>query len=82
MGATAFHWRTKNHADHSTAAEPRTAAVVITTRADGTLLVESTVGPIVLCSRLPRCPTDCDTSVPRPRSRRSRAERTTAIEVS
>lgn len=80
VGATAFHWRTKDHAAHTTASAPPAAAVVVTTRADGTLLIESTAGPILLCSQLSRCSDICDKTVPPPRVRRSRTEKLTLFD--
>jgi hypothetical protein len=63
ISATAFHRRTKDHARHDDTAAAGLAAdpavVTLTTRADGTLEVRSTTGPVVLCAQLPQCPAGC-----------------------
>ncbi|ANZ40387.1 hypothetical protein BBK82_34555 [Lentzea guizhouensis] len=79
VGATAFHWRTKDHAAHTTASAPQTATVVVTTRADGTLVIESTAGPIMVCSEPPGC--TCEKTVPRQRVRRPAATKLTVFEA-
>ncbi len=58
IGFTAFHRRTRDHARHAPpVSEP--AAVTVTTLADGSIAVRSFTGPVVLCSQLARCPSEC-----------------------
>jgi hypothetical protein len=73
IGLLAFHRRTKDHARHAPTTEP-SATVTLTTRADGSLVVTSMVGPVVLCTRLAQCPSGCEApEVPPPaRPRRTR----------
>ncbi|SDJ48095.1 hypothetical protein SAMN04488074_102168 [Lentzea albidocapillata subsp. violacea] len=78
VSVTVFHWRTKDHAGHITSPATQTASVIVTSRADGTLAIESTAGPILLCSELPGCPASCERTVPQPRVRKARAVRITA----
>lgn len=66
IGLVAFHRRTRDHARHAPSAET-SAAVTVSTRADGSLVVTSMAGPVVLCTRLAQCPTGCEApTVPPP----------------
>ncbi|GAA1305044.1 hypothetical protein GCM10009634_66260 [Saccharothrix xinjiangensis] len=74
IGLVAFHRRTRDHARYAPATAP-SAAVTITTRADGSLVVTSLAGPVVLCTRLPQCPSGCEAPVvPPARARRTGAD--------
>ncbi|MEJ2859465.1 MULTISPECIES: ABC transporter permease [unclassified Saccharothrix] len=80
VGMAAFYLRTKDHARHAPDPEPRTstpAVVTVAVRADGTLEVRSTSGPVVVCSHLLPCETKCEVPAPRTKPRAPRRSRTT-----
>ncbi|MFD0200221.1 MULTISPECIES: hypothetical protein [Saccharothrix] len=70
IATTAFRRHTRDHARRDDTATTTPAVVTVTTRADGSLEVRSTTGPVLLCSHLQHGPAECGTEVevpPQPR---------------
>jgi ABC-2 type transport system permease protein len=70
LALAAFHRRTRNRAEHTelVPADATTAVVTLRSRPDGSLVVESRSGPVVLCSHL-----GCDDPCPPPQRAAAKA---------
>jgi len=88
FGMAAFYLRTKDHARQAAAVRSTTepATVTLTTRADGSLVVQSFAGPVLLCSQLEVCTSTCErpaitkaASPPRNRTRQPRQPGSRAV---
>ncbi len=82
LALAAFHRRTRNRTEHTelVAVDTETAAVTVRSRPDGSLVVESRTGPVVLCSHLtcdnPCAPTQRASSPAKTPAKRAPARRT------